>query len=65
MARIKIQDLEKKTSDLIAEEMDEVQGGRWASKEVLKGYRFLTFYGAKTQKFPVSGYRKSLHGHEK
>ncbi|HBK80888.1 MAG TPA: hypothetical protein DDZ83_14670 [Nitrospinae bacterium] len=65
MARIKIQDLEKKTSDLSTEEMDEVQGGRWASKGVLKGYRFRTFYGAKTQKFPISGYRKSPHGHEK
>jgi len=64
MARIKIHDLEKQTSNLSAEEMDEVQGGRWASKSFLRGYRFRTIYGAKTQNFPVSGYRKGSPGHE-
>lgn len=63
MARIVIQDLEKQTSDLSAEEMDEIQGGRWSSKSYLKGYRFRTFHGDKTQKFPVFGYRKEPPRH--
>ncbi|MBT3350641.1 MAG: hypothetical protein HOC91_18135 [Nitrospinaceae bacterium] len=58
MARIIIQDLLKQNSVLSGKEMDEVQGGHWASKSHLKGYRYRTFYGDKNQKFPVSEYRK-------
>ena len=58
MARVIIQDLSKQHSILSGKEMDEVQDGRWASRSYLKGYRYYTFYGDKTQKFSVSEYRK-------
>ena len=64
MARIIIQDLSKQSSALSAGEMDEVQGGRWASRSYLKGYRYRTFYGERTQKFPVSEYRKKEKNEE-
>lgn len=58
MARIIIQDLLKQHSILSGEEMDEIQGGHWASRSYVKGYRYRTFYGDKTQKFRVAEYRQ-------